>query len=125
MGTNQETLRMSTNPFQRKAGADYGNRLNRPGDVSVGVETKKKEDFLKNVKNRLVPWATFQDVFDDEDELKLIVDSLKFDMGWTDDIKDADALKDAVEKCVATIQSDTLGELKEDVEEILDEISTD
>jgi hypothetical protein len=57
----------------------------------------------------IIPGATFQDVFD-EDELKLILDSLKFDMGCTHNIKDA------VKRCVEMIQSDTLGKLKDEVQ---------
>ena len=60
--------------------------------------------------------------------MKLILDGmhiLGFDMGCTDDIKDAAALKDAVKRCLEMIRSDTRAVLKEEVEEILDEISTD
>merc|ERR1712233_304170 len=121
---------MSTKPFQIKAGGTtYGNKLNEKPYVSVGTKTKEQEDFLNNVKDRFDDiTATFQTVFDDEEELTLILDGmhiLGFDMGCKDDIKNAAALQKAVNSCVDKIQSDTLAGLKDEVEAILDELNTD
>ena len=114
---------MSGPSLKKKAGGTYfGNRLNTAGDVIAGVETRKHSDFLKNVQNHFGGFSTFEDVFEDEGDFELIRDSLEHDMGHKGEIKDADALRAAVTKCVAKVQSESLNDLKEEVEELLTEI---
>merc|ERR1712233_246195 len=124
--SGNKKLSMSTNPFQTKAGGTtaYENRLNKNGDVHTGVDTRKMEDFLNNVINRFSsPWITFEDVFKDEGEKKLICDSLEYNMGYKKGINNAADLEEAVKEKVKAIQSETLKELKKTVQEILTDVS--
>ena len=63
---------MSRKPlFRKPAGAQYNDRLKYGPDVSVGVENAKKESFLQRIVYSLEDYSNFDEIFEDEEEIKL------------------------------------------------------
>merc|ERR1712227_1199143 len=71
-------IQMSKIPkFKKQAGCvSFGNRLKTGPDVSIGIETEKKEDFLKRIIISSEEYSSFDEIYDDEEEKKLFVNAI-------------------------------------------------